>query len=52
MAAAILIRRNARRNELSGPEDEVVDTRPMYLRVFPTNSFISKDLILEVLLGR
>ncbi len=52
--AAILIRRNAARKSLSGTieEDEDVDTRPMYLRVFPCEASISKDLKLGLLLGR
>ncbi len=51
-AAAIVIRRNAQRQSRPHVEEEVVDTRPKYLRIFPSESVMSKDLKLGVLFGR
>ncbi len=51
--AALVIRRNARmRDSHALNEDEDVDDRPMYLKEFPSESSILKDLKLGVLLGR
>jgi hypothetical protein len=50
--AAILIRRKKAQRQSLSVEEEDVDTRPMYLKTFPSESLILKDLKLSVLLGR
>ena len=51
--ASIVIQRNARaRDTHATVQEEEVDTRPEYLKKFPSASSISNDLKLGVLLGR
>ena len=52
-ASSLIIRRNKTASgEMSTISEEIVDTRPEYLTVFPNASSILKDLKLGVLLGR
>jgi hypothetical protein len=48
--AAVILRRRA--NEGSAATEDIVDDRPLYLKEFPAETSISKNLKLGVLLGR
>ena len=50
--AALIIRRRVETSEMNLIDEDIVDTRPAYLRVFPSASSILKDLKFGVLLGR
>jgi hypothetical protein len=49
--ASVIVRLH-RKAELDLKEEDIADTRPAYLCVFPSASLILKDLKLGVLLGR
>ncbi len=53
LMAALVVRRNVRMREshVTSEEDDV-DNRPIFLKTFPAESTITKDLKLGVLLGR
>jgi hypothetical protein len=51
-ASSLIIRRKTATGEMSTISEEIEDTRPEYLNVFPDALSILKDLKLGVLLGR